>query len=196
MEVVEAFIHSVAVTDIGFLVLLRNSRDEKMVPIFIGPMEAQSISMVLMKNIPPRPLTHDLLKNILMRIDTPLKEVHITELRNNTFIAKIFLTRKEKSKEETIEIDARPSDAIALALRFQKQIFINVAVVDEAGIIIEQQDEKKIHESPKIKEAIGKQTNDKLGELQKELETAVKEERYEDAARVRDEIKKIIGEHN
>jgi len=197
VNLVEAFIHSVAVTDIGFLVLLKNTINNKMVPIFIGPMEAQSISMVLMKNSPPRPMTHDLIKTIIENLDYTLKEIHITEIKNNTFYAKLFII-PGSGHDDLIEIDSRPSDAIALALRFHKQIYLCEDVINESGIIIDDNHDnaEKPDAAPETVSSVSRKANDQIGQLQKKLDIAVKEERYEEAAEIRDAMKKLTGESN
>lgn len=99
------------------------------VPIVIGPFEAHAIAMALSGEIPQRPMTHDLLRNILMRLDITVDRVVIDDLWHGTFYAKIFLRRGE----EEIEIDARPSDAIALALRFRAPIYMAESVLEAEG---------------------------------------------------------------
>jgi bifunctional DNase/RNase len=166
-----------------FIILLRGPDDERTLPISIGQLEAQSIAMKLYHVDFPRPLTHDLFKSAFDRIGCRVSKVVIYALLESTFHANLFF----EHHEETIEIDSRPSDAIALAVRWNAPIFVEEKVLDDAGIIL-----------PKEMEAEQLRTkNDAQGEastletLKSQLEKAIGEERYEDAARVRDEINKI-----
>jgi bifunctional DNase/RNase len=99
-------------------------------PIIIGPFEAQAIQLVLESARPERPMTHDLVKKILDRLDIPLDRVVIDDFWNTTYYAKVYLKRDKP--EEEIEIDARPSDAIALAVRFDAPIFVAESILDAA----------------------------------------------------------------
>jgi len=104
----------------NFLVLLMDDEEKKVLPISIGPLEAQAIALVLQGEMPPRPLTHDLLKAVCENLGGIMEKVVITDIRDNTFYAEIYL----QNKGETIVVDSRPSDAIAMALRFQAPIFM------------------------------------------------------------------------
>ncbi len=105
------------------------------VPILIGQFEAYSIALALSGSAPQRPLTHDLMRNILDRLGARVDRVVIDDLWRETFYAKIFLVvRKNLEDEEEIEIDARPSDAIAIALRFNAPIYMTEAVLEAAGV--------------------------------------------------------------
>ncbi len=104
----------------NFLVLLMDDEEKKVLPISIGPLEAQAIALVLQGEMPPRPLTHDLLKSVCENLGGIMEKVVITDIRDNTFYAEIYL----QNKGETIVVDSRPSDAIAMALRFQAPIFM------------------------------------------------------------------------
>jgi len=116
------------------LVELRDNYGRR-VPILIGQFEAYSIALALHGTAPQRPLTHDLMRNILDRLGARVDRVVIDDLWRETFYAKIFLTvRKNLEDEEEIEIDARPSDAIAIALRFNAPIYMTEAVLEMAGV--------------------------------------------------------------
>ncbi|MBI3987353.1 MAG: bifunctional nuclease family protein [Lentisphaerae bacterium] len=171
----------VAVTDMGYVVLLRSQADKRTLPIFIGAPEAQSIAFVLEKVEAPRPLTHDLFKNMLDNVECRMKRIEISELRENTFYARIVL---EKDGMETA-IDARPSDAIALSLRCHAPILIAEQVMDAAGVEIS----AGAISGEGVAEPVKKLSVQE--DIQKRLEQAIREERYEDAARLRDELKKI-----
>ncbi len=116
------------------LVELRDNYGRR-VPILIGQFEAYSIALALSGTAPQRPLTHDLMRNILDRLGARVDRVVIDDLWRETFYAKIFLTvRKNLEDEVEIEIDARPSDAIAIALRFNAPIYMTEAVLEAAGV--------------------------------------------------------------
>ncbi len=160
-------------------VILKEENGKRALPIVIGEYEAQSIAMALENFNPPRPITHDLAANILKLLDVSIENILITELKDNTYYAIIRLRRDI----EIYEVDARPSDAIALAVRMGTSIYVNDSVMEEAGYIPEESEENRSDldfESDK---------ND-LEELKKRLKKAVEAEEYEKAARIRDEIKR------
>ncbi|MFH1842703.1 MAG: bifunctional nuclease family protein [bacterium] len=111
----------------GPVLLLHLPPLDKYLPVWIGPSEAASISMALQKERFERPLTHDLLATIIDGLDGKVAKITITELRENTFYAKIFIERGQ----QMIGIDARPSDSIAIAIRTEAPIFVAEAVVDQ-----------------------------------------------------------------
>ncbi len=135
---VEVKISSISLTQVGFAILLRSDNDDRVVPIFIGALETDSITSILSNKTPPRPKTHDLLVNILTSLETNIIRVVITELKNNTFYANIHL----KTEQGVSLIDARPSDSIALALRAKAPIFIEENVLEEAGIVLSETEEQ------------------------------------------------------
>lgn len=172
-----------------FVVLLRGAGDERTLPISIGQLEAQSIAIQLNQIPFPRPLTHDLFKTALTELDCRIIRIEICDLADETFYARLVLDKNGK----IIEIDSRPSDAIALALRFAAPIYVDEKVMDEAGIIIpEDSHEESANEEKKI-DASGEEELEltPLEKLQHQLKKAVDEERYEDAARIRDELNKM-----
>jgi hypothetical protein len=111
------------------LITLREQGGERFLPIWIGPAEAEAIAIALRQIETIRPLTHDLLKNVIRRFGAQLVQVHITRLENDTFYAELVL---EQNGAE-IRIDCRPSDAIALALRTAAPILVAESVLQEAG---------------------------------------------------------------
>ncbi|MDN3724726.1 bifunctional nuclease family protein [Aequorivita sp. SDUM287046] len=190
-------------TQNGAYALILNEVDgERKLPIVIGAFEAQSIAIALEKEItPPRPLTHDLFKNFADRFDIVVKQVIIHKLVDGVFYSSIIC---ERDKIEEI-IDARTSDAIALALRFNAPIFTYKNILDKAGIYLKTSSSKKLltkKEEAVIdnlilggdKESIKPISEDysklSLKQLNKMLDEAVKNENYEKAASVRDEISK------
>ncbi len=127
---VEVRVRSLAVDPQGAspIVLLEEVRGDRVMPIWVGVYEARAIAMEMEKVVPPRPMTHDLIKNILVGVKAQVQHVVITELKGNTFYARIALSTGANS----IMVDARPSDAIALALRVNAPIFVAKAVFDSA----------------------------------------------------------------
>lgn len=190
-------------TQNGAYALILNEVDgDRKLPIVIGAFEAQSIAIALEKEIkPPRPLTHDLFKNFADRFDIVVKQVIIHKLVDGVFYSSIIC---ERDKIEEI-IDARTSDAIALALRFDAPIFTYKTILDKAGIFLKltskEDEEEAEKESIVVDELFTEEEaeiieNDpansfktlSLQELYNMLDGAVADEDYEKAARLRDEI--------
>ena len=193
-------------TQNGAYALILNEVDgDRKLPIVIGAFEAQSIAIALEKEIkPPRPLTHDLFKNFADRFDVVVKQVIIHKLVDGVFYSSIIC---ERDKIEEI-IDARTSDAIALALRFDAPIFTYKTILDKAGIFLKltskEEEEETEKESIVVDELFTDDTDKdmeivesttentftslSLQELFNMLDGAVADEDYEKAARLRDEI--------
>lgn len=172
-----------------FVILLRSTDDDRTLPISIGQLEAQSIAFQL-NDIPfPRPLTHDLFRNVLLEIKGSILRTEICELKDDTFFARLYV----KIGEKTLEIDARPSDAIAMALRFSSPIFVDETVMEEAGILISEAELKKENGEEIEKETVNDSSREPttIELLRKQLVTAINEEHYEEAARLRDTINKL-----
>jgi hypothetical protein len=110
------------------VVILRDADGGVFLPIWVGIFEANAIALEMEKVATPRPMTHDLLKNVLTELDTHVDRVVINELKDNTFFALIHMTRGER----TYRVDSRPSDAIALALRLQADIFVEEEVLEKS----------------------------------------------------------------
>lgn len=171
-----------------FVILLRGTEDERTLPISIGQLEAQSIALQLNEIPFPRPLTHDLFKNVLNELGSTVVRTEICALKDETFFARLIVQIGDK----TVSVDARPSDAIALALRFSSPVFVDEQVMEEAGIIIPEADKQNtgiVDETSSAAETASEMTPIEL--LRKKLNTAIAEERYEDAAQLRDEINKL-----
>ncbi len=185
---VEAEIWTIARNEQGNAVLVRPLGSDSAVPIFIGQLEAQSI-LIGMGNVPmPRPLTHDLFLTLFKRLKAEVERIEITSLKEGTFFSRIII----KFEEEEHIIDARPSDALGIATRCKCPIFIDEAIVDEAGILLSNITEKRLPSKEEVLES-------ELHLLQKELEKAVDLENYEEAARLRDLIKRLsegLGREN
>lgn len=180
----------------GYAIILKEINGEKRLPIIIGQFEAQAIALELEGIKPPRPLTHDLLKNIIESLGYNVESIIIYELRDSTFYAKI------KFDIPTVDdIDARPSDAIAIALKFGVPIYVASNIMEEIGFIPEPENKEE-----DFKDATGninglgekiqssnehESTEKKLKQLKNDLDEAVSVEDYEKAAKLRDEIKKL-----
>lgn len=163
----------------AYALILKEVNGNRRLPIIIGAFEAQSIALEMEGIKPPRPLTHDLIKNIMDSIGTELKEIIISELKDGTFFAQLNL--------DNIEVDARPSDAIALAVRYGAPIFVADKVMEEAAFVpetVEEASNSKKTKKPKDT------TLTSLDALRAQLKDAIEREDYEIAARLRDEIKK------
>ncbi|MBA0884615.1 bifunctional nuclease family protein [Flavobacterium undicola] len=188
-------------TQNGAYALILNEVDgERKLPIVIGAFEAQSIAIALEKEIkPPRPLTHDLFKNFAERFDIVVKQVIIHKLVDGVFYSSIIC---ERDKIEEI-IDARTSDAIALALRFNAPIFTYKNILDKAGIYLKTNPSESDTENQPIDDIISNPESFtaeaesgrayikySLQELNDLLIQAVEQEDYEKAAKIRDEISK------
>ncbi|HAP34817.1 MAG TPA: hypothetical protein DCQ28_02315 [Bacteroidetes bacterium] len=170
----------------AYALILKETNGKRKLPIIIGAFEAQSIALELEGMKPPRPLTHDLMRNIIDLFAISLNEVCINELRDGTFYAKLTI----EGLSETQEVDSRPSDAIALAVRYGAPIFVGEEVLNEAGIISEDEDETEEsltkEESSPVKKPVTK-----IEQLQTSLKEAIEKEDYEKAAKLRDDIRKM-----
>jgi bifunctional DNase/RNase len=200
-EMLTAEIWSIAQTSHGNAILLRPQNLDIAVPIFIGQLEMQSILIGREGVTLPRPLTHDLLLNLFSRLDLTLKRVEIYELRDNTFYARIVITGGTFSGENPLILDARPSDAIALAVRRRFPIYIAAAVVEQAGIpldfFVNAMEETGIDGVPEagLIEAEEAETN-KHQTLLEQLNRALAAEEYEQAAEIRDLLKLMEKDGN
>ena len=175
----------------GAYALLLNEKDgNRKLPIVIGGFEAQSIAVALEREIrPPRPLTHDLFKNFSDCFEIKIKQVIIHKIVDGVFFSSLICVR---DKIEEI-IDSRTSDAIALAIRFNSPIFTYENVLEKAGIILKAGEIKKEKEKKSEDENLSKKIDyGKLSiiQLEKAISVAVKNEDYELAAHLRDEINK------
>ncbi len=173
----------------AYALLLKEVNGNRQLPIIIGAFEASSIAMEMEGVKPPRPLTHDLIRNIIENLSLTIIDVSINELRDGTFYAKISI----ENLSQIIEIDSRPSDAIALAVRFGSPIYVSEDVFDDAGVVGDDSDEGE-----EKAEVVSKHSSVKVSELEqleKKLQKFIEDENYEQAAKMRDEIKKFQLRH-
>jgi hypothetical protein len=124
------------------IVILKDTANEKTLPIWIGFMEASSIAMELEKTPRIRPITHDLLKNLIEKLKFIVTKIEVTDLRDDTFYARIYLKRDN----EEYSLDSRPSDAIAIALRTDSPIYVNEEVIEKSKKIEIDEDKEKLAE--------------------------------------------------
>lgn len=179
---------SVSQTQTGaYALVLVEENGDRRIPIIIGPVEAQSIAIQLEGLHPPRPLTHDLFKNIAQAFLIELLEVIIYKLEEGIFYSELIC----EQGGTRIAVDSRTSDAVALALRFKCPIYTTEEILSKAGIVIEVSDEL---EEDEVKDDIifsdgkNKYEFNSLEELQQQLQEAIKDENYELASEIRDEI--------
>ncbi len=175
----------------AYALVLSEEEGKRRIPIIIGGFEAQSIAIQIEGLTPPRPLTHDLFLNFAKSYSIEIIEVQIYKLEEGVFFSKLHCDNGKKE----VYIDARTSDAIALALRFKCPIYTTEEIIDKAGIILEfdgtEDDVEKVASSEK-KENVDSSLYNKmsLSELKTLLDEAVLNEDYEKASKIRDEINK------
>jgi uncharacterized protein len=194
----------------SFALVLGEETGNRRLPIIIGMFEAQAIAIEIEKIIPNRPMTHDLFKSFALAFNFTVEEIVISDLKEGVFFAKIICSDGIK----TIEIDARPSDAIAIGLRFEVPIFTYESILSEAGIVLSDLNEEaefkkedsrkepkeakepkeKKEESKKKKPATSPKSevmkDTSVEQLKTMLQEALDKEDYERAARIRDELNK------
>ncbi|HEY8935862.1 MAG TPA: bifunctional nuclease domain-containing protein [Cyclobacteriaceae bacterium] len=178
----------------SFALVLGETEGNRRLPIIIGMFEAQAIAIEIEKIIPNRPMTHDLFKAFALNYHFTVEEIIISDLKEGVFFAKILCSDGLKK----IEVDARPSDAIAIGLRFDSPIYTYENILAEAGIVLtDEVEEEKTESKSEIKAKVKKESTkkddfknysvEKLNEL---LKDAIDKEDYERAAKIRDELSK------
>ena len=198
----------------GFAIILKETGGDRRLPIIIGQFEAQAIALELEGKKQQRPLTHDLLKEVIENFGYAVSSVYISELKDSTFVAKIKFDSMSVE-----ELDARPSDAIAIALKFAAPIYVSSSIMDEVGFTPEFEDQitpkdedyeggedaeaedidDENEEGRLLKEDESKTLtakDRKLKQLKSELDEAVTQENYEKAAQLRDAIQKLEISNN
>lgn len=169
----------------SFVLLLKEENGNRRLPVVIGAFEAQAIAVVVEKIHPGRPLTHDLLHNILASVDARIEEVTITALENGVFHATIYCAFADG---RAVEVDARTSDAVAMAVRFNCPIYVDAGIMEEAGISFE--DPARPGTTTPAMTGLSSYSIERLEQM---LEDAIAQEAYERAVEIRDEIKKRQG---
>lgn len=200
----------------AYALILQETNGNRRLPIVIGAFEAQAIALEMENIHPPRPMTHDLMKSAIEALGASLVEVTINDLNDGTFYAQLVLD------STGVEIDSRPSDAIALAVRFQAPIFVKEEVMNEASFVsdndndlefeeeeedeilkqarmdVSEEEQEEIENAQKeIKQNVkssGQKPQSPLEALQLELSKAIAQEDYEKAALIRDEIAQLTKE--
>src|ERR1051325_8195806 len=129
------------------IIILKDVNSELMLPIWVGAYEANAIAVEIEKIVPQRPMTHDLLRNLIVETGAEVSRVVITELRDNTFFAVIELVKSDGGK---LTLDSRPSDAIALALRADSPIFVNEEVINASRSVAREEEEEGDEEWPDV----------------------------------------------
>ena len=183
LEIV-ALCHSITQTH-SYAVVLGEVNGLRRLPIVIGGFEAQAIAVALERMQPSRPLTHDLMKNFMLAFNIELHEIIINDLQEGIFYSKLVCS----TEHDTVEIDSRTSDAVALAVRFGCPIYTYDNILDSAGILMEEDDKKK-----KVVVSHTDTNSDDLkklsvSELENLLTEVLEQEDYIKAASIRDEIK-------
>lgn len=181
----------------SFALVLGETEGNRRLPIIIGMFEAQAIAIEIEKIIPNRPMTHDLFKSFSNAFHFHVEEIVISDLKEGVFFAKIVCSDGLKKTE----IDARPSDAIAIGLRFDSPIYTYETILAEAGIVLtDQEEEEKIEPKAEAKTRVKKESakkssgedykNYSVEKLNDLLKDAIDKEDYERAAKIRDELSK------
>lgn len=188
LEIV-ALSHSITQTH-SYAVVLGEINGLRRLPIVIGGFEAQAIAVALERMSPSRPLTHDLMKNFMLAFNIELHEIVINDLQEGIFYSKLVCS----SSNDTVEIDSRTSDALALAVRFGCPIYTYDTILDQAGILMEDDGKKKKSSSSTPPVTSESSVNDDLKtltveELEAMLQEVLDQEDYIRAIAIRDEIK-------
>ncbi|MEO5907961.1 MAG: bifunctional nuclease family protein [Ginsengibacter sp.] len=187
LEIV-ALSHSITQTH-SYAVVLGEVNGLRRLPIVIGGFEAQAIAVALERMQPSRPLTHDLMKNFMMAFNIDLHEIIINDLQEGIFYSKLICS----SEKDTVEIDSRTSDAVALAVRFGCPIYTYDNILESAGILMEEDDKKKkvvVSHNDEASEDLKKLS---VPELESMLTEVLEHEDYIKAASIRDEINRRKG---
>lgn len=185
LEIV-ALSHSITQTH-SYAVVLGEVNGMRRLPIVIGGFEAQAIAVALERMQPSRPLTHDLMKNFMLAFNVELHEIIINDLQEGIFYSKLICS----SENDTVEIDSRTSDALALAVRFGCPIYTYETILENAGIMMEEEEAKKSREEIPVTTSTEPKEDLKslsIEELQNLLNEVLEQEDYIRAIAIRDEI--------
>ena len=177
----------------AYALVLGEENGNRRIPIIIGGFEAQAIAIQLEGLKPPRPLTHDLFYNFAMQYGIVVETVNIFRLEEGVFYSKLVCTNGGKR----VELDARTSDAIALALKFGCPIYTTAEILERAGIVFTNEPQAATGQPSSVREKAKKKSdlqNMNVTELENQLNEAIVNENYEQASKIRDEIKRRRGE--
>jgi len=178
---IEVEVKQVLIYNNELLVLLRGDADARFLPVQVDPGQAHAIELHLEGKSFPRPLTHDLLKTVISDLGAKFLRAEISDLTEGTFHARLIISKKDKE----LVIDARPSDAIALAIRCSAPIYVDEEVMNKAGVIIQAEQQAAWMRSGEKKKLTAEEM------VRQKLKKAIADERYEDAAELRDELKQL-----
>jgi len=176
-------IWSILKTSHGNAILLKPREKDIAVPIFIGTLEMQSILVGKEGMSLSRPHTHDLFINMLAHVNLSIKKIEVYELKDDVFHARLVITGGEYTKENPLVLDSRPSDAIAIATRKKCPIYLASSIVEQTGVPL-----------TFFINDIEETTEDQFRSLREQLEQAIAEEEYEQAAEIRDLLKMLENE--
>ena len=176
-------IWSILKTSHGNAILLKPREKDIAVPIFIGTLEMQSILVGKEGMSLSRPHTHDLFINMLAHVNLSIKKIEVYELKDDVFHARLVITGGEYTKENPLILDSRPSDAIAIATRKKCPIYLASSIVEQTGVPL-----------TFFINDIEETTEDQFRSLREQLEQAIAEEEYEQAAEIRDLLKMLENE--
>jgi bifunctional DNase/RNase len=179
----------------AYALVLGEIEGDRRLPIIIGAFEAQAIALELEKIQPPRPMTHDLLRDLYESLEAEVVDVVIDDLRDGTFFAKINYRHESDEKQ----LDSRPSDAVALAVRVDAPIYVAPGVLDEAGIHTEEEELSELAAPGGGSPSTGsggmeEEGMSKIEKMEVQLQKAIDEENYERAAELRDELQRLKGD--
>lgn len=174
----------------AYALVLGEIEGNRRLPIIIGAFEAQAIALELEKIQPPRPMTHDLLRDMFEAVGAEVVDVVIDELREGTFFAKIRYVHEGDEDQ----LDARPSDAVALAVRVDAPIYVAPDVLEEAGISADEEGVSSMARAEPTEERAVPMS--RLEKMEAKLDEAIQEEDYEKAAKLRDQIEQLKSESN
>lgn len=201
-NLLEVTISDVSITNVGFAIFLKpqEADSNKVVPIFIGPLETYSISSALDGVTPPRPNTHDLIVNMLQEMEARILHIIINDIIGSIFYARIVI----QTNEGVVELDARPSDSVAVAIRTRCPMYMHEKVYREAAVVIGEEsgaaepapkDDDEEDEEQQAAELLLTEPRSELEQLKQELQKAVEDENFERAAMLRDKIKQMLQEN-
>ena len=180
-------IFDISLTKAGFVLFLSEGEEGPILPIVIGISEAQSITMALNKMHAERPLSHDLFKTIMDNFQASVVKVIVSSYREGTFFADLYMT----TNDGTLILDARPSDAIALAIRYNAPIYVTKDIMDSAGI--KPSEKNKDSTTPINHSEMDFKPVSEVSILENRLKDAVDNEKYEEAAVLRDQLNRLRG---